>query len=134
MAHYTLHISEMNRGFIYIWYNVVPDHFFKKDWSISYAKFIAIEKRGFKNCKNILFNTVNYYFIWMTLFLHIHKSIVMWWIKRRNKECLSLFLKNWVFFMKWGEFSNAQLSYVTCTDLHLFDTVFDGPVMGRSKV
>lgn len=98
MAHYTLHISEMNRGFMYIWYNVVPDHFFKKDWSISYAKFIAIEKRGFKNCKNILFNTVNYYFIWMTLFLHIHKSIVMWWIKRRNKECLSLFLKNWVFF------------------------------------
>lgn len=63
MAHYTLHISEMNRGFIYIWYNVVPDHFFKKDWSISYAKFIAIEKGGFKNCKNILFNTVNYYFI-----------------------------------------------------------------------
>ena len=102
MAHYTLHISEMNRGFMYIWYNVVPDHFFKKDWSISYAKFIAIEKRGFKNCKNILFNTVNYYFIWMTLFLHIHKSIVMWWIKRRNKECLSLFLKNCFFLWNGG--------------------------------
>ena len=41
----------MNRGFMYIWYNVVPDHFFKKDWSISYAKFVAIEKGVLKIVK-----------------------------------------------------------------------------------